>query len=282
MKHHCVHPPKAGKSVRGGAAQKRNKSEQHPELASKKADGGQKRGQEKEVTRTAKKREKRQREQSPEATEAGAQDRKMVKLAPGKTAAWQPLSDTSMDHLGGMMDSVILSILSKSVQEKDDIQKHLNLLKERLLRHYETLKVPTGKLSNLKNVLSLKVTEKQNLSSNEEAMALLQEEIATAVETAENTDENIQSLQDKIRTLRNRLEEAEDKAKKVFQTNSTGVLSLPELPKNSLQAPILQEEILKIQDQKGILKDLHSIQQSAEMKNMLTLLEQAYEKVDLL
>nr|XP_014427775.1 centromere protein Q [Pelodiscus sinensis] len=108
MKHHHVHPPKAGKSVRGGAAQKRNKSEQHPELASKKADGGQKRGQEKEVTRTAKKREKRQREQSPEATEAGAQDRKMVKLAPGKTAAWQPLSDTSMDHLGGMMDSVIL------------------------------------------------------------------------------------------------------------------------------------------------------------------------------
>nr|XP_025034237.1 centromere protein Q-like [Pelodiscus sinensis] len=172
------------------------------------------------------------------------------------------------------------SILSKSVQEKDDIQKHLNLLKERLLRHYKTLKVPTGKLSNLKNVLSLKVTEKQNLSSNEEAVALLQEEIATAVETAENTDENIQSLQDKIRTLRNRLEEAEDKAKKVFQTNGTGVLSLPELPKNSLQAPILQEEILKIQDQKGILKDLHSIQQSAEMKNMLTLLEQAYKKVD--
>uniref|UniRef100_K7G6Q7 Centromere protein Q n=1 Tax=Pelodiscus sinensis TaxID=13735 RepID=K7G6Q7_PELSI len=185
---------------------------------------------------------------------------------------WKAFSIQQYYFMKALPDSHLLSILSKSVQEKDDIQKHLNLLKSRLLRHYKTLKVPTGKLSNLKNVLSLKVTEKQNLSSNEEAVALLQEEIATAVETAENTDENIQSLQDKIRTLRNRLEEAEDKAKKVFQTNGTGVLSLPELPKNSLQAPILQEEILKIQDQKGILKDLHSIQQSAEMKNMLTLL----------
>ncbi|CAM4531063.1 centromere protein Q isoform X1 [Caretta caretta] len=278
MKHHCAHPPKAGKSVREGAAQKRSKSQQHPEPSSKKADGGQKRGQEKEVTQPAKKREKRQREQSPEET--GSRGTKKVKLAPGKTAAWQPLPASSIDHLGGMMDSVILSILSKSIQEKDDIQKHLNLLKERLLRRYRTLKVPVGKLSNLKNVPSLKVAEKENLSFNEEAAALLQEEITTAVQTAENTDENIQSLQDKIQSLRNRLEEAEDKAKKVFQKNGTGVLSLPELPKHSLTAPTLQEEILKIQDQKGILKDLSTIQHSAEMKNMLTLLEQAYEKVD--
>lgn len=49
MKHHCARPPKAGKSVREGAAQKRSKSQQHPEPSSKKADGGQKRGQEKEV-----------------------------------------------------------------------------------------------------------------------------------------------------------------------------------------------------------------------------------------
>ncbi|XP_077668526.1 centromere protein Q isoform X3 [Eretmochelys imbricata] len=272
MKHHCAHPPKAGKSVREGAAQKRSKSQQHPEPSSKKADGGKKRGQEKEVTQPAKKREKRQREQSPEET--GSRGTKKVKLAPGKIAAWQPLPASSIDHLGGMMDSVILSILSKSIQEKDDIQKHLNLLKER------TLKVPVGKLSNLKNVPSLKVAEKENLSFNEEAAALLQEEITTAVQTAENTDENIQSLQDKIQSLRNQLEEAEDKAKKVFQKNGTGVLSLPELPKHSLTAPTLQEEILKIQDQKGILKDLSTIQHSAEMKNMLTLLEQAYEKVD--
>nr|XP_032648567.1 centromere protein Q [Chelonoidis abingdonii] len=248
MKHHRAHPPKGWKSVREGVAQKKSKSQQHPEPSSKKADGGQKLGQEKEVTQSAKKREKRQREQSLEGS-------------------WSLFPSSR-------------SILSKSVQEKDDIQKHLNLLKERLLRHYKTLKVPIGKLSNLKNVLSLKVAEKQNLSSNEEAMALLQEEITTVVQTAENTDENIQSLQDKIQTLRNRLEEAEDKAKKLFQKNGTGVLSLPELPKHSLTAPILQEEILKIQDQKGILKDLSTIQHSPEMKNMLTLLEQAYEKVD--
>ncbi|XP_074847482.1 centromere protein Q [Carettochelys insculpta] len=278
MKQHRFHSPKARKSVREGAAQKRSKSQQHPEKVREKANGDCKQGQKKEKSRAAKKTEKRQREKSPDET--GTQGTKKVKLAIGKTAAWQPLSDSSMDNLEGMMDSVILSILSKSIQGKDDIQKHLNLLKERLLRRFKTLKVPVGKLSNLKNVLSLKVAEEQNLSSNEEALALLEEEMATAVQTAENTDENIQSLQDKIRMLRNQLEEAEGKAKKVFQKNGTGVLSLPELPKNSLQAPILQEEILKIQDQKGILKDLTTIQNSSEMKNMLMLLEQAYEKVD--
>ncbi|XP_067401051.1 centromere protein Q isoform X2 [Emydura macquarii macquarii] len=276
MNHHRDHPAKAGKSTREGIAKKRSKSQQHPGSASKKADRGRKREQEKEVTHPAKKREKQQREQSPEA-ETGSRGTKKVKLASGKTAAWQPLSDSSTEHLRVMMDSVILSILSKPIKEKDDIQKHLNLLKERLLRRYKALKVPLGKLSNLKNVLSLKVAEKQNLSSNEEAMALLQEEIEAAVQAVENTDENIQSLQDKIRTLSNRLEEADDK---VFQKNGTGVLNLPELPKHSLQAPTLQEEILKIQNQKGILKDLITIQHSDEMKNMLTLLEQAYEKVD--
>ncbi|XP_067401052.1 centromere protein Q isoform X3 [Emydura macquarii macquarii] len=239
MNHHRDHPAKAGKSTREGIAKKRSKSQQHPGSASKKADRGRKREQEKEVTHPAKKREKQQREQSPEA-ETGSRGTKKVKLASGKTAAWQPLSDSSTEHLRVMMDSVILSILSKPIKEKDDIQKHLNLLKERLLRRYKALKVPLGKLSNLKNVLSLKVAEKQNLSSNEEAMALLQ----------------------------------------VFQKNGTGVLNLPELPKHSLQAPTLQEEILKIQNQKGILKDLITIQHSDEMKNMLTLLEQAYEKVD--
>uniref|UniRef100_A0A8C8RNL2 Centromere protein Q n=1 Tax=Pelusios castaneus TaxID=367368 RepID=A0A8C8RNL2_9SAUR len=279
MKRHRDHPPMAGKSIREGTAKQRSKSQQHSEPASKKADRKRKLGQEKDVvTHPAKKREKRQREQSPE--EMGSQGTKKVKLAPGKTAAWQPLSDSSMEHLQVMMDSVILSILSKSIKEKDDIQRHFNRLKERLLRHYKALKVPLGKLSNLKNVLNFKMAEKQNLSSNEEAVALLQEEIAAAVQAAENTDENIQSLQHKIQTLNNRLEKAEDKAKKVFHKNGTGVLSLPELPKHSLQAPTLQEEILKIPNQKGILKDLSTIQHSAEMQNMLLLLEQAYEKVD--
>ncbi|XP_059576212.1 centromere protein Q-like [Alligator mississippiensis] len=100
------------------------------------------------------------------------------------------------------------------------------------------------------------------------------------MQAAEHTDENIQSLQDKIRMLRSELEEEENKAKMVFQGSGRGVLNLPELPTNSLEAPILQEEILKIPNQTGVLQNLNTIQRSAEMRNMLSLLKQAYEKVD--
>lgn len=41
-----------------------------------------------------------------------------------------------------------------------------------------------------------------------------------------------------------------------------------------------QEEILMVENQKGLLEDMNTIQQSADMKNMLTFMEKIYEKVD--
>ncbi|XP_059584829.1 centromere protein Q [Alligator mississippiensis] len=282
MKRHLAPASKARKSVGEGAARSKSKLRQPSETVSKRkgTDGGKrKRTQEGEVKQTAKKRGKQYREQSPEAEMASGKT-KRVKKATSKTADWQPLSESSREILDSMMDSVILSILSQELIAKEDIQKHLDLLKERLQRHFKNLKVPSGKLGNLKNVVNLKVQEKQKLASNEESLALLKEEIEKAVQAAEHTDENIQSLQDKIRMLRNELEEEENKAKMVFQGSGRGVLNLPELPTNSLEAPILQEEILKIPNQTGVLQNLNTIQRSAEMRNMLSLLKQAYEKVD--
>ncbi|KYO34130.1 centromere protein Q isoform B [Alligator mississippiensis] len=123
------------------------------------------------VKQTAKKRGKQYREQSPEEMASGKTKR--VKKATSKTADWQPLSESSREILDSMMDSVILSILSQELIAKEDIQKHLDLLKERLQRHFKNLKVPSGKLGNLKNVVNLKVQEKQKLASNEESLALL-------------------------------------------------------------------------------------------------------------
>ncbi|XP_019392690.1 PREDICTED: centromere protein Q isoform X2 [Crocodylus porosus] len=281
MKRHLAPASKARKSAEEGAARSKSKLQQPLETVSKRkgTDGGKRKPtQEGEVKQTAKKRGKQYREQSPE--EMGSGRAKRVKIATRKTAEWQPLSESSREILDTMMDSVILSILSQELIEKEDIQKHLNLLKERLQRHFKNLKVPSGKLGNLKNVVNLKVLEKQKLTSNEKSVALLQEEIEKAVQAAEHADENIRSLQGKIRMLQSKLEEEENKAESVFQRSGRGVLNLPELPTNSLEAPVLQEEILKIPNQTGVLKNLNTIQHSAEMRNMLSLLKQAYEKVD--
>ncbi|KAI1241312.1 hypothetical protein IHE44_0009790 [Lamprotornis superbus] len=203
---------------------------------------------------------------------------KKVKLSSAAIGSWQPLSESSKLFLENIVDSVVLSVLSQQRERKDDVQKHLNVLKERVLRSFKTLKVPPGKLGNLKNILSLQMAEKQMLETNEESLLQLQEEITEAKRSAERIEENIQQLQYKIQVLKNQLEEDEKRARKVFQENGNGVLHLPELPKRSLQAPTLQEEILKVKNQKDLLKDLNAIHRSADLKNLLTLVEKTYEK----
>ncbi|NWQ77260.1 CENPQ protein, partial [Columbina picui] len=205
---------------------------------------------------------------------------KKVALTSAKTRSWQTLSESSRQFLENVMNSVMLSILCQQSGRKDDVQKHLNLLKERVLSFFKTLKVPQGKLSNLKNVLNLQMAEKQMLERNEETLVQLQEEIQEAERSAKRMEETTQQLQYKIQLLKNELEEDEKKARKIFQVDDSGVLHLPELPKRSLQTPTLQEEILKIKNQKGLLKDMNAIQQSAELTNMLTLIEKTHEKVD--
>ncbi|NXI75305.1 CENPQ protein, partial [Rhipidura dahli] len=207
---------------------------------------------------------------------------KRVKLSSATVGSWQPLSENSRLFLENVVDSVLLSVLSQQRVRKDDVQMHLNVLKEKVLRSFKTLKVPSGKLENLKNILSLQMAEKQMLETNEESLEQLQEEITEAEQSAERIEESVQQLQHKIQSLKTQLQENEKAARKVFQENGSGALHLPELPKRSLQAPTLQEEILKVKNQQGLLKDMNAIQQSADLKNLLTLIEKTYEKVDLL
>ncbi|KAM9616719.1 centromere protein Q isoform 3-T3 [Morphnus guianensis] len=282
MKHHHTSSSKMGKTAGGGSARKpfQSENQQGPSSKEKGTDGeGGKQGQKRKVTQTLKRKAKEQQDYSP-AGEKGSS--KKVKLTSAKTGSWQTLSESSRQFLETVMDSIILSVLCQRIERKDDVQRHLNLLKERVLRFFKTLKVPPGKLGNLKNIPSLQMAEKQMLETNEESLVQLQEEINEAEQSAERIEETIQQLKHKIQVLKNQLEEDEKKARKVFQENGSGALCLPELPRRSLQAPTLQEEILKIKNQKGLLKDMNTIQQSADLKNMLTLIEKTYEKVDFL
>uniref|UniRef100_A0A8C8AW01 Centromere protein Q n=1 Tax=Otus sunia TaxID=257818 RepID=A0A8C8AW01_9STRI len=258
MKHHIL-SSKMGETT-GGSAKKRSKSQnqQGPSSQKKETDReGRKQDQKrKHVAQAVKRKAKEHGDYSP-AGEKGSS--KKVKLTSAKTESWQTLSET--------MPNILVVLLS------------LELFWTIWLG---TLKVPPGMLGNLKKVPSLQMAEKQMLEANEESLVQLQEEINEAEQSAEHTEEAILQLEHKIQVLRNQLEEDEKKARKVFQENVRGELHLPELPKHSLQAPTLQEEILKIKNQKGLLKDMNIIQQSADLKNMLTLIEKTYEKVDFL
>ncbi|XP_051667737.1 centromere protein Q isoform X1 [Manacus candei] len=274
---------KMGETPGGRSAKNPFKSQHKLRPSSKKkgTDGeGRKQGQKRQqVTETVKRTVKEQRDYSPGGENVSS---KKVKLSSATIGSWQTLSESSRQFLETVVDSAVLSVLYQQRKEKDDVQKHLNVLKKRVLRVFKTVKVPPGKLDSLKNIPSLQMAERQMLEANEESLAQLQEEITEAERSAEHIEETVQQLQYKIQLLKNQLEEDEKEARKVFQENGSGALHLPELPKHSLQAPTLQEEILKTKNQKGLLKDLNTIQQSADLKNLLTLIEKTYEKVDLL
>ncbi|XP_058690304.1 centromere protein Q isoform X1 [Poecile atricapillus] len=274
---------KMGKPTSGRSAKNTFKSQNQQGPSSKKKgadEQGRKQGQKRQQVPQKVKREVKEFKDYSPAGENGSS--KKVKLSSATLRSWQPLSENSRLFLENIVDSVVLSVLSQQRKKNDDVQKHLNVLKKRVLRSFKSLKVPPGELGNLKSILSLQMAEKQMLETNEESLVQLQEEITEAERSAERTEENIQQLKYKIQVLKNQLEEDEKNARKIFQENDSGALHLPELPKHSLQAPILQEEILKVKNQKGLLNDMNAIQQSADLKNLLTLIEKTYEKVDLL
>ncbi|XP_027519201.1 centromere protein Q isoform X2 [Corapipo altera] len=273
---------KMGETPGGRSAKNPFKSQHKLKPSSKKkgTDGeGRKQGQKRQVTETVKRTVKKQRDCSPRGENVSS---KKVKLSSATIGSWQTLSESSRQFLESAVDSAVLSVLCQQRKEKDDVQKHLNVLKKRVLKVFKTVKVPPGKLDSLKNIPSLQMAERQMLEANEESLAQLQEEITEAERSADRIEETVQQLKYKIQLLKNQLEEDEKEARKIFQENGSGALHLPELPKHSVQAPTLQEEILKTKNQKGLLKDLNTIQQSTDLKNLLTLIEKTYEKVDLL
>ncbi|XP_021574739.1 centromere protein Q isoform X2 [Carlito syrichta] len=206
---------------------------------------------------------------------------KQVKIASIKRKTWQPVSKSSREHLGTIMESVIITVLSDIIKGKEEIQYHLNFLKKRLLQVCETLEVPPKKLKDLTNVSSLLNMERAQEKANKEGLALLQEELEKMVKNTELMTENIQNLTSKIQILESEVKEEEEKTKQVADMDSNGVLALPNLSQKSLKAPILQKEILTIiPNQDALLKDLDILHNSSQIKDMSVFIEEAYKKLD--
>lgn len=208
---------------------------------------------------------------------------KQVKIAPKRRKTWQLLPKTSREYLQSIMEPIIIEILSNHIKEHDQIHYHLNYLKKRMLQLFETLQVPPQKVKDLANMPNLLKMERTHYGANEEDLALLQKEIDKVVETIESMTENIHCLKNKIEILTSQVEEKEEKLKQVLPVDSSGELSLPELSQKSLKAPTLQEEILTLElnpTQNTLLKDLHVLHNSSKVKNILTFIEEAYNKLD--
>ncbi|XP_060044719.1 centromere protein Q [Erinaceus europaeus] len=220
-------------------------------------------------------------EESLLSPETGHSDLKRVRIPSSKRKTWKPLSQNSKSHFRGLMESVIIAVLSKKIKEGEQIQHHLNSLKRRLLQLCETLDVPPQKLEDVGSVSDTLKMEHAQLRTNEESLKSLQEEIDKIVETTESMTRNIQNLTNEIQILTSEVEEEDKNMKQLFQIDSSGELYLPELYQRSLKAPTLQDEILALIPNKNtLLKDINTLHNSPQARNVLTFIEEAYKKLD--
>ncbi|XP_070789206.1 centromere protein Q [Pituophis catenifer annectens] len=174
----------------------------------------------------------------------------------------------------------IIAILYEITKDYNETEKHLNILKERLLKSIQTLEVPVDELNYLSNVKKILKEEKKKYILMEEGLKHLEEEITKDFLTLNRVDEKIQILQKKIKALKHELTTLEAEANELFHRDANHDLGLPALSMEYLKLPALQNEVLKIGNPCTLLYDMNIIQQSDEMKNMMAFLEQLYEKAD--
>ncbi|KAM9000014.1 centromere protein Q [Sarcophilus harrisii] len=274
-------PGRAGANhTRETKSKNKSKSQQCKKTEKRKVDNEDTKELEKEVRQSIKLM-KKQPERPRKPLQETGENANMKKKTFKNKVTCQPLSKDNKGYFETMMDSMIRSVLRDEIKEKENTQIHLNCLKERFLQLCETHKISLGEWNSLKEVSNLCLKEMEILEANKKDLELLKEETEKAMKATQLIKENIQNLQDRIRILESELQEKEEKSKQVLQISSTKALSLPELPKKSIKAPILHEEILKrIPNQKDILKDLHVMNNSAEMTNMLTFIKEAYKNLD--
>ncbi|KAG8124515.1 hypothetical protein E2320_020179 [Naja naja] len=174
----------------------------------------------------------------------------------------------------------IIAILYEITQDYNETEKHLNILKERLLKCIETLEVPVDELNYLSNVQKVLKEENKKYILMEEGLNHLEEEISKDLLTLHTVDDKIQILQKKIKALKRELRTLEAEADELFYRDANHDLGLPGLSEEYFKLPPLQNEVLKIGNPHALLDDMNIIKQSDEMKNMMAFLEQLYEMAD--
>nr|XP_020657148.1 centromere protein Q isoform X1 [Pogona vitticeps] len=264
--------------ARGAAREKMAKEQLEPSRKKRGTDGRQ-RKRNLQRQKGAQGVQEQQSTESPKAETASLYT-KVLKVTQRQRAKWRPLPKSSREHLESTMHWLITSLLYKTAENHTEAEKHLNLLKKRLLKSLENLQVPMEKQSSLKNAHSFLAKEKTKSAALEDGLAELQDEIDKVVQAAEFREETIQRLQKEVQELKCELAAEEATASKLFYKDGNHGLALPDFSKDSLKLPILQNELLKIKNQQGLLNDLNTLQKSEEMTTMSAFLEEAYENVD--
>ncbi|XP_062866528.1 centromere protein Q [Trichomycterus rosablanca] len=185
---------------------------------------------------------------------------------------WKPLLRSTVVTLDNMLGLSILSVLSMKVKEKEEAQKHLNILKDQFLEKCSRLRVPAQKYANLAQVSQQFRSESQNVKHGQKKIEALEESSRAVVRRLEELQVRSDRLEHERRVLRDRLEDAESDAQQFLQLNEQNDLHLPALPKVPHDEPTLQKLILNaVPDPHAAVKVLQSSGATGDVRAFLEL-----------
>ncbi|XP_067833200.1 centromere protein Q [Heptranchias perlo] len=202
---------------------------------------------------------------------------KVARVSAAKAARWKPLPQSTRDYIAAAVNIAMYNSLPQRGSEMEASQEHLVHLRRRFLARCSSIKVPVGKLKDLKNLKKSYELQKDHLREDEATLQTLQDELEKTLESLEQNTMEVEKLQDDIKALKDLLDET---GCEELQNVSPGVLNVPELPQTSFQERPLQEKLADVENRDDLLKDLQTIRRSSNMQNLLAFLEGAHAEAD--
>ncbi|XP_026861421.2 centromere protein Q isoform X1 [Electrophorus electricus] len=172
---------------------------------------------------------------------------------------WKPLEKSSIVALDTMLSMSILTALTLRRKEKEESQKHLNLLKEQFLAKCSQLPVPVKKCGNMVQMSRQFQAESQKLKQGKSEIEAFEGSIGVVVGRLEQLQQEMDILEGKCRVMRARMAEEEERAQEIFQLAEQTVLRLPAVPPQPDGELSVQEQMLKmVSNPKVVMKVLQS------------------------
>ncbi|XP_068111702.1 centromere protein Q [Hyperolius riggenbachi] len=213
------------------------------------------------------------------------------------------LSAEVVEHIESLMNTALLSVLSKKrAKDFDLLQAELTPLENRLMKQCKKNMFPRTKLENLKNLSRDVAEERRKLEANEEILESLNSETEKAVQAAEDIEDSISILEEKLKTLRSQkartavaqceteqAENTEDSLQGIpktvlLQSAKTAEAEVAntdplQLPKATFEATPYYEKVKKLKNPEKVLKELSRIESNPAYKGMSSLIEKVYAEV---
>ncbi|XP_069777116.1 centromere protein Q isoform X3 [Narcine bancroftii] len=200
-----------------------------------------------------------------------------VKVGPAKLARWRPLSKTVQEFITSAIEAAILSSLPHEASHHVPYLEILEQLKNRLNDRCSDLLAPPAKVGHPRDCHKMLAQEKEHLVEGEAALRTLQEELDRTLEKLDCDRDEAEGLQERIRQLKDIVEEANHRG---VQDVPSGCLNLPSLPPDSFLPISLQDRLETLENPARILAELESLGRCGELQDLCTFLERAYAQVD--